>query len=61
MGVEPLRELVNHRDTLEASHSVCISLGQVSVKARDFAAQNRISLIADADLVALTSEVVKAM
>ncbi len=61
IGVEPLRELVTHRDALEASHSVCISLGQVSVKARDFAVQNRISLIADTDLVALTTEVVKAM
>ena len=61
MGVEPLRELVSHRDTLEASHSVCISLGQVSVKARDFAAQNRISLIAEADLVALTADVLKGI
>jgi restriction system protein len=61
MGVEPLRELVSHRDTLEASHSVCISLGQVSVKAHDFAAQNRISLIAEADLVALTADVLKGI
>ena len=61
MGVEPLRELVAHRDALEAGHCVCISLGQVSVKASDFAAQNRISLIAEADLVALTAEAVKGM
>jgi restriction system protein len=61
MGVEPLRELVARRDALEASHCVCISLGQVSVKARDYAAQNRVNLISDADLVALTVDVVKAL
>lgn len=59
MGVEPLRELVAKREALEANHSVCISLGQVSVKARDYAAQNRVNLISDADLVALTADVVK--
>ena len=61
MGVEPLRELVAQRDALEASHSVCISLGQVSAKAREFAADNRITLIAEADLVALTADVVKSI
>lgn len=60
-GVELLRELVARREALEAKHSVCISLGQVSVKARDYAAQNRVNLIGDTDLVALTADVVKTL
>lgn len=61
MGVEPLRELVSCRDAMEASNSVCISLGRVSEKARDYATQNRISLIADVDLVVLTAGAFKVM
>ena len=61
MGVEPLRELVSRRDALEASNSVCISLGQVSAKAQEFAADNRISLITGADLVILVDEEIKAL
>lgn len=61
IGVEPLRELVSHRDALQASHSICISLGQVSAKAGAFAAENRVTLIADADLVALTADVLKTI
>ena len=61
MGLEPLRELVSRRDALEASNSVCISLGQVSAKAEEFAADNRITLITGADLVILVDEEVKAL
>jgi restriction system protein len=61
IGVEPLRELVAQRDTLQASHSVCITLGQVSAKAGLYAAENRVTLISDTDLVALTDEVLRTI
>lgn len=61
MGVEPLRELVARRDAMEATNSVCISLGQVSSKAQDYATENRITLITDADLVMLVDKEIKAM
>ncbi len=56
LGIETLRELVAERDRLQAANSVCITLGQVSAKARDFAAQNRITLISNGDLVVLTAD-----
>jgi restriction system protein len=56
-----LRELVAARDALEARNAVCITLGQVSVKAHEYAEQNRITLISDADLVALTAETIKIL
>ena len=61
LGVEPLRELVALRDELEASNCVFITLGQVSAKAQEYAAQNRITLIADADAVALTAKTIKIL
>jgi restriction system protein len=61
IGVEPLRELVAQRDALQASHSVCITLGQVSAKAGLYAAENRVTLISDTDLVALTDEVLRTI
>jgi restriction system protein len=61
LGVDHLRELVTTRDALQASNSVCITLGQVSAKAWDFAAENRITLISDADLVQLTAETFKTL
>ena len=61
LGVEPLRELVAARDALEARNCVCITLGQVSAKANEYAEQNRITLISDADLVALTAETIKIL
>jgi restriction system protein len=61
LGVEPLRELVALRDELEASNCVFITLGQVSAKAQEYAAQNRITLIADADVVALTAKTIKIL
>ena len=61
LGVESLRELVAARDALEARNCVCITLGQVSAKANEFAEQNRITLISDADLVALTAETIKIL
>ena len=61
MGLEPMRELVARRDALEASNSICISLGQVSSKAQDYAAENRITLITGADLVILVDEEVKGL
>jgi restriction system protein len=61
LGIEPLRELVSTRDQLQAAHSLCITLGQVSAKAREFAAQNRITLISDADLVVLTADAFKTL
>jgi restriction system protein len=61
MGIEPLRELLARRDELEASNSVCISLGQVSSKAQDYAAENRITLITGADLVMLLDETLKTI
>ena len=61
LGVESLRELVAARDALEARNCVCITLGQVSAKANDYAEQNRITLISDADLVALTAETRKIL
>ena len=61
LGIEPLRELVAERDRLQASNSVCITLGQVSAKARDFAAQNRITLISNGDLVVLTADTFKTL
>jgi len=60
LGVEPLRELVALRDALEARNGVCITLGQVSPKAHEFAEQNRITLISDADLVVLTGKTIQA-
>lgn len=59
LGIETLRELVAERDRLEAANSVCITLGQVSAKAREYAAQNRITLISDVDLVVLTADAFK--
>lgn len=59
VGVEPLRELVAQRDALEASKSAYISLGQFSDKARLYAAENGVTLIAGGDLVTLTAKVVK--
>lgn len=59
MGVESLRELVAQRQALEAGNSVCISLGQVSDKARAYAAENRVTLISGVDLVVLTAGAVK--
>ena len=61
LGVESLRELVAARDALEARNCVCITLGQVSAKANEYAEQNRITLISDADLVVLTAETVKIL
>ena len=61
LGVESLRELVAARDALEARNCVCITLGQVSAKANEYAEQNRITLISDADLVALTAETIKIL
>jgi restriction system protein len=52
---------VSRRDALEASNSVSISLGQVSAKAQEFAADNRITLITGADLVILVDKEVKAL
>lgn len=60
-GVESLRELVAVRDALEARNCVCITLGQVSAKANEYAEQNRITLISDADLVALTAKTIKIL
>ena len=59
MGLEPLRELVTRRDALQAANALCITLGQVSAKAREFAAENRITLISDAELVVLTADAFK--
>ena len=61
LGVESLRELVAARDAIEARNCVCITLGQVSAKANEYAEQNRITLISDADLVALTAETIKIL
>ncbi|WP_300555623.1 restriction endonuclease [Limnohabitans sp. Rim8] len=61
LGVESLRELVAARDALEARNCVCITLGQVSAKANEYAEQNRITLISDADLVMLTAETIKIL
>jgi restriction system protein len=61
LGIETLRELVAERDRLQAPNSVCITLCQVSAKARDFAAQNRITLISNGDLVVLTAETFKTL
>ena len=61
LGVEHLRELVSTRDALQASHGVCITLGQVSAKAREYAVENRITLISDADLVQLTADAFKTL
>ncbi len=61
LGIEPLRELVAERDRLQAANGVCITLGQVSAKAHDYAAQNRITLISDADLVVLTAGAFKTL
>lgn len=60
LGVESLRELVAARDTLEARNCVCITLGKVSAKADEYAEQNRITLISDADLIALTAATIKS-
>ena len=61
LGIDPLRELVTTRDQLQAAHSVCITLGQVSAKAREYAAQNRITLISDGELVVLTADAFKSL
>ena len=61
VGVEPLRELVALRDAREATNCVFITLGQVSAKAHEYAEQNRITLIADADLVVLTAETLQVL
>ncbi len=42
LGVEPLRELVKQRDTLQAQACLLISLGQLSENARSYAAEQGI-------------------
>lgn len=60
-GLEHLRELVAMREELQATHGVCITLGQVSAKAREYAAENRITLVTGQDLVVLTASAFKAL
>ena len=42
LGVEPLRDLVKQRDTLQAQACLLISLGQLSENARSYAAEQGI-------------------
>jgi restriction system protein len=60
VGVEHLRELVAQREMLNAHNSICISLGQVSEKARLYAAEHRVTLLGRGDLVSLMAKSVKS-
>jgi restriction system protein len=52
-GIEPLRELAAARDAREAHEAVYIATGEVTENARSFAAEKRIQLLTDADLMQL--------
>ena len=52
-GIEPLRTLNGARQTLDASHCVYVTLGELNDQTRRFAQLNTIELVNGADLVQL--------
>ena len=52
-GVEPLRELLQAKDAADAAECIYATAGELSPNARQFAAQNGIRLLCEAELVAL--------
>ena len=51
-GVEPLRELLQAKQAAQAGECIYVTAGALSPNAREFAAQNSIRLLCDAELVA---------
>lgn len=51
-GVEPLRELLKAKQMADAAECLYVTAGNLSPNARQFAAQNGIRLLCDAELVA---------
>jgi restriction system protein len=56
-GIEPLRELVAAKESREARECIYILAGDITDNARKFAAQKRVRLVADAELVKLLPEI----
>ena len=52
-GVEPLRELLQAKEAAEAQDCIYVTAGELSQNARQFAEQNRMRLLCDADLAQL--------
>ena len=52
-GVEPLRELLLAKDAAEAQDCVYVAAGELSQNARQFAAENKMRLLCEAELVQL--------
>jgi restriction system protein len=50
-GIEPLRELVLAKETAGAQECIYVAAGDVSLNAREFAAQNKIRLLCEVELV----------
>lgn len=50
-GIEPLKEMVNAGEKIEATGYIYVALGTVSAAAREFAAENNIELVYGARLV----------
>jgi len=55
-GVEPLRELLKAKETAEANDCIYVTAGDLSQNARQFAAQNGIRLLCEAELVAFIAQ-----
>lgn len=55
LGVEPLRELLQAKETREAHECIYVSAGEVSDNARAFAKENRIRIVADMELAKLVT------
>jgi len=51
-GVEPLRELLQAKQAADANECIYVTAGDLSPNARQFAAQNGIRLLCEAELVA---------
>lgn len=58
MGIEVVRDLVSAKESADASFFICISLRQVTDKARRFAEENSVQLISEMELAALMAPVV---
>ena len=56
-GVGPLRELVDARRSREADECIYAAAGEFTPQAREFAAANRVQLLAEADVARLLARV----
>ncbi len=52
-GIEPLRELIAARDARDAHDCIYLATGEITDKARTFAARNGVRILQGADLVGL--------